>query len=498
MSSYSLDSKFITCECDTKDGIVALDLDHISGKNALDSLTSTLKNSNYKVMICYNLVFNFKIFCHNYGSIITLILFVIYVLFMIYYCCRDIIPIKVSISNLIFEEQQKVQNNVIAMKSFIFNPKSEKLKKSTKGKKTKQSKSAKDYAPPKKARVRRTDNNKYKDNSFEGKKQSGEIRLMEIVKSKRRSIKNKPQDDQSLNSDKVRKRKSIQDYRDENFLKTREQLLNINSNEKKTVILDNNIVESQSNLNPKGKKGVKGKKEDKDKKNIQDSYDDFELNNMNYQDACDLDKRSCISTYWSVLKREHYVLFTFCSRNDYNLFYVKIERFFILICTEMTMNGMFFVHESMYKKQTGGLTFAQKLPQIIFSILVTHAMEIILCFLSMTDVHYYQIKALPKKEKTDEKIFDIIACMQRKLTGFFIFTFLVFLFHWYFISAFCAVYQNTQEIFLRDSGIAILTSLIDPFFIYGITSILRTISLSACCKKKLGCVYKISDLIPIF
>ena len=60
------------------------------------------------------------------------------------------------------------------------------------------------------------------------------------------------------------------------------------------------------------------------------------------------------------------------------------------------------------------------------------------------------------------------------------------------------MYQNTQEIFLRDSGIAILTSLIDPFFIYGITSILRTISLSACCKKKLGCVYKISDLIPIF
>ena len=219
---------------------------------------------------------------------------------------------------------------------------------------------------------------------------------------------------------------------------------------------------------------------------------------MNYQDACDLDKRSCISTYWSVLKREHYVLFTFCSRNDYNLFYVKIERFFILICTEMTMNGMFFVHESMYKKQTGGLTFAQKLPQIIFSILVTHAMEIILCFLSMTDVNYYQIKALPKEEKTDEKIFDIIACMKRKLTGFFIFTFFVFLFHWYFISAFCAVYQNTQVIFLRDSGIGILTSLIDPFIIYGITSILRAISLCACCKKKLGCVYKISDLIPIF
>ena len=116
----------------------------------------------------------------------------------------------------------------------------------------------------------------------------------------------------------------------------------------------------------------------------------------------------------------------------------------------------------------------------------------------MTDVHYYEIKALPQEEKKDEKIFDILACMRRKLTGFFFFTFLLFLFHWYFVSAFCAVYQNTQVIFLRDCGISVLTSLIDPFIIYALTYVLRAISLSKCCKKKLCCVYKLSDLIPIF
>ena len=118
----------------------------------------------------------------------------------------------------------------------------------------------------------------------------------------------------------------------------------------------------------------------------------------------------------------------------------------------------------------------------------------------MTDKHYYKIKALPKNKKTkrDKKIVDILDCVIRKLTGFFIFTFLFFLFHWYFISAFCAVYQNTQLIYLRDSAISIVTSLIDPFIIYGFTCILRTISLCRCCRKKLGCVYKLSDLIPIF
>ena len=313
-------------------------------------------------MICYNLVFNFQIFCHNYGSIITLIFFVIYVVFMIYYCCRDITPIRVSISKLIFEEQQKDKN--IAMKPLIFNAKSEKIKKAPKEKKNKKNKSTKDYAPPKKARVRRTNQTRNNNNSSERKKQTSNIKLIDLVKSKRKSIKNKPQkDDEDAHSEQGRKRKSLIDYQDEMVLKTREQLLNSNANEKATAILyNNNKLESKKNLNSD------------EKKKIQDSYDNFELNNMNYQDACDLDKRSCLRTYWSVLKREHYVLFTFCSRNDYNLFYVKIERFFILICTEMTMNGMFFVHETMYKKRTGDTSFAQKIPQFVFSLLVSFPM----------------------------------------------------------------------------------------------------------------------------
>ena len=138
----------------------------------------------------------------------------------------------------------------------------------------------------------------------------------------------------------------------------------------------------------------------------------------------------------------------------------------------------------------------------------------------MTDKHIYDIKDLvrtdknknkyleknEKKEKKDpddkrelgEKILDIIDCMKKKLAGFFIFTFFLFLFYWYFISAFCAVYQNTQIVFLRDSGISLLTSVLESLIIYGATTILRTITLLRCCRKKLGCLYRLSDLIPIF
>ena len=177
-----------------------------------------------------------------------------------------------------------------------------------------------------------------------------------------------------------------------------------------------------------------------------------------------------------------------------------MERFLTLLCIQMTMNGLFFVHESMHRKYVNGeeYTFVQKIPQLLFTLIISHLLEVFLCFLGMTDDHIYKIKDLPKLEKNGAKIIDIIDTMKNRLIGFYIFTFILFLFNWYFISAFCAVYQNTQKIFLRDSAISFVTSMIDPFIIYGVTTLLRYISLIKCCKKKFGCVYKLSDLIPIF
>ena len=118
----------------------------------------------------------------------------------------------------------------------------------------------------------------------------------------------------------------------------------------------------------------------------------------------------------------------------------------------------------------------------------------------MTDTHFYEIKALPNDRNIGEKIMNILDKVRRKLVAFFTITFLLGLFYWYFISAFCAVYQNTQKIFLRDFFISFATNLIDPFIIYGATCLLRRISLTLCCRKNCfgGCLFKISDLIPIF
>ena len=454
-SSYDLNSKYLKCECEVNDTDITLNLKHITGENIANSFYSTLKNSNWKVMICYNLVFNLKIFAHNYGSIISLIFFVIYLGFIIYFFFKGTKPLQLTISKIMFKEiQPEIEDVKIEEIKTANENKNNKTKKKIKNKKVKIKN------PPKKENQRKVN----KDITIA--KESDNTKIVSFNETKK------------LKGEKLMT----------NPGRTKE--------EKSKIKLKKEMVYTEgANLKKKKEK----ENEEKVDEEIILNMDNFQLNNLEYLDAVKYDKRPFLKTYWSVLMREHILLFTFLAWNDYNLFYIKIERFLLLICTQFAMNGLFFTDESMHKANSDeNYNFVQQLPEIIFSLVATHIIEVVLCFFSMTDKTIYNIKELAKNKQNEEKILDEIKCMKRKIIGFYIFTFLLFLFYWYFISAFCAVYQNTQKTFLLDSLISIIVQFIDPFFIYCFTTLLRYISLTKCANKNAGCLYKTSDIIPIF
>jgi hypothetical protein len=164
----------------------------------------------------------------------------------------------------------------------------------------------------------------------------------------------------------------------------------------------------------------------------------------------------------------------------------------------MTMNVFFFSDESMHKLYLnyGEYDFIQQIPQILYSSIINQVLDIFLCYLSLTDKHFYEIKNIDIKNKM--AIINIFKCIKYKIIGFFMFTLVLLVFYWYFISAFCAVYQNTQKTFIKDSASSFATSLIYPFALYLMPSALRILSLKDNGKKKLKFVYKMSYLIPIF
>ena len=170
-----------------------------------------------------------------------------------------------------------------------------------------------------------------------------------------------------------------------------------------------------------------------------------------------------------------------------------------MISLDMVFNIIFFVDDSMHKVYInyGKYNFIQQFPQTLYSTIVSEVLDVFLCYLSLTDKIFYKIKKHKNSKNIKLLIEKTLKCVRIKLIVFLSLTFIVMLFFWYFISSFCAVYKNTQNIFLKDCLSSFLTSLIYPFLFYLLSTLLRIISLRYH-KKRLKFLFKLSDIIPIF
>ena len=118
----------------------------------------------------------------------------------------------------------------------------------------------------------------------------------------------------------------------------------------------------------------------------------------------------------------------------------------------------------------------------------------ILDFLALSEDNILEFKSekdvnkIKKKEKTLVKILKI------KFLIFFILSFLILVFFWYYLICFCVVYKNTQYHLIKDSLIGFITGLLTPFGTKIIAVIFRLYGLK--CKHKY--LYTISNILQIF
>ncbi len=90
----------------------------------------------------------------------------------------------------------------------------------------------------------------------------------------------------------------------------------------------------------------------------------------------------------------------------------------------------------------------------------------------------------------------IMTCMRIKLAIFFVLTFILMAVFWYFVTAFCAVYTNTQIIMIIDSMGSFVISMVYPFVLYLIPAYMRYKALKDP-QLRSYCLYKLSNVIPI-
>ena len=237
-------------------------------------------------------------------------------------------------------------------------------------------------------------------------------------------------------------------------------------------------------------------KKDKKTINILD-YTDTELNSLAYKVALKKDKRTYIQYYCSLLKKNQSILFSFYPNKDYNVKIIKAFLFFFFYASDITVNALFFTDDTMHKiyVDTGVFNLNYQLPQIIYSFLISNAINFIIEYLSLSDDAINSIKGKKTINLSANK--KIINCIQIKILFFFITTFILLLVFWYYISCFCCIFENTQIHLFKDSLMSFGISLIYPVFINLLPGIFRIPAL----RNKKGdkvCMYKFSQFIEIF
>ena len=437
-NEYNIESKYMACSCSINEEV---NKEHkkrnkFNAKKIYESFYEVLKYSNYDIMKCYKIILNINVLTINLGSILVIFCFLCYLICLFIFIYRGIIPIRIKFRNNLYKEQKYYNLYIKYNINKMLNPP-----------------------------IKKPNNLKFIPNK--DIHQKNKIILIKNIKNMKMN-----------NNSKKYYKKNIY-----SSLSSKSDVLSKFTNEKYNNINKEELIKYNKHF------------EEKQSKNI---YSDYELNELEYEKAKKLDKRSLCQTYYATLKREHLIFFTFFNCEDYNLLAVKVSRCIFLVVSDMALNSFFFSDDSMHKLflTYGKYDFIQQIPQIIYSIIISQIIEIFICYLSLTDKYIYLLKKILIKGNI-KNIKYIIRCIRIKLIIYFIFIFIFFIIYWYIISVFCGVYRNTQIAFIKDSSISFLASLVYPFVLYFVSACLRIWALRSS-KKGCKCLYKFSFAVPLF
>ena len=230
----------------------------------------------------------------------------------------------------------------------------------------------------------------------------------------------------------------------------------------------------------KEEKEIKEIKGNEEQNIIYENKNDSELNSLSFNKALKYDKRTYWEYYLSLLRNKQLIIFVCYTSNDYNSRLIKLCFLFSSFALSYTVNALFFNDSTMHRiyKDEGKDNISFRIPQIIYSTIISTFIKSLLITFSLTEKNILEIK----NQKTNKSIHDtsvkIFKIISRKIIIFFVVNFLFLIFFWYYLSCFCAVYTNTQILLLKDTVISFCVSLLYPFIINLIPGILRNIALN--------------------
>ena len=220
------------------------------------------------------------------------------------------------------------------------------------------------------------------------------------------------------------------------------------------------------------------------------------MNSLEYEEAIKLDKRNFWEYYFSLIKNNHPLIFSFGCYEDYNSKIIKIFLFFYSFILDLTINALFFNDDTMHKiyEDKGKFNFLYNIPQILYSTLISKFIDGLIRKLALSQDNIVELKQEKEKEKLNKKYIRTKRTLKKKFIAFFLISFIILLLFWYYLICFCGIYVNTQIHLIKDSCFSLFTGLLIPFAMYLIPGIFRIVSLKVD-KPTRGLLYKFATFI---
>jgi hypothetical protein len=232
------------------------------------------------------------------------------------------------------------------------------------------------------------------------------------------------------------------------------------------------------------------------------------LNNYNFKEALKYDYRQLCEIFYIFALAKQILFHTFLFWSPLELFPLRLCLLFFIISSDLALNALFYFNNNISKKYRSAknifiFAFSDNITIIFLSIFVGFILLTLLSKLSnstnnirevfkkeeekMKKNKKYKITEKRKKEILLE-IEEILKNYKIKVVVLIVIELIIFLFFWYFVTAFCHVYISTQKSWLFDSFISIsCQAIIELIISLGLAKLYR-LSINS----KFHCLYKIA------
>ena len=456
--NYSSNTSTFTYRCAF--GFYESESDKSSYLDVIDTELKTFVSvSNVKVIKCYKNILNLRDVIKNYGGMICIFVLVFQIICFLIFCFCGIKSIEDKLGELFVLGKKiiKRRSKIILMENAHSKVKNGGNVEQPKGLKENNLLSLGNEEKIEAIRIKASDQRK-KLNTLELEKNSG--RESEEVKINMNEIK-----------DDIIKNELNPKKNDDNPIRQKTEGEIIDN--LKIISFQNKVKENELNMQ---------NNMDKISENSQlYDYASDELNELPFEKAIKYDKRNICIYYGNILLTSHIILSVFFRYNDYNLFIVKLGLLLMTFPINLTFNIFFFTNKNIKLSYINSMddisTFWSNIPNTIYSSILASVFLILLKFMALTHNSVRTLRKMNNVDKAEEKSKCILKCIKLRIALYYLLSFIFLIIFGFYVLCFCAVFENTQIELVKSTLISWLISILYPFIICFLTSIVRVLAL---------------------